>query len=124
VPGKHGLVGGDHALAGFEGRDDAGIGCAVLTSDQLDENVDRIRAREPRGVVMPFDRVEVEATLAHPFACTDRNDAHGAAELGLECLAMALQQTNDGRADRAQSRNAEPERFLHDVSATGISGWR
>ena len=98
----------------------------VLPPDQLDEDVDGIGARQQTGsscqaipsMANPRSRARSRALTA--ATRTDRPSCDANA------VAMLLEQPRNGRADRAQSRDAEPERCVHKSLSwlEKISGWR
>ena len=111
--GEQRLVGGDDTLPRLQRRAHALIGGTVLAAHQLDEDVDRVGAREPDRVIVPGDRVEVDTAVLGPVACADACDLYRAAELRDEGVALPLDEARDGCADRAQSGDPEPERCVH-----------
>jgi hypothetical protein len=124
VPGEHGLVGGDHMLAGGERGERGGLGRAVLAPHRLDHQIDVVAAGERDRVVLPGVGGEVDAAVAVARAGGDRGDLDGPSGAPGEQVGMRLDDLHDAGAHRAEAGEGDAQgighgRFLGAESAGG-----
>ena len=107
------LVGGDHRFLRRQRRRDRGLGGIAFSAHQLDEDVDLAIGRERHRIGDPAQAFEVEVALLAARARGDRDDLDRPAAAGDERVALALDQPDDGGADRAQTGETESQRGSH-----------
>src|SRR5215467_2948080 len=107
VTGKQRLVGGDNRFSRRERGRDRGFGRIALPADQLHEDVDLAIARERYRVGDPTQFLVTDVALLAARARTNCDDLDRATATSRECVALALDEAGDARADRAQAGNTE-----------------
>src|SRR6516164_2690987 len=107
VAGKQRLVGGDNRFFRGERGRDRGLGRVALPADQLHEDVDLAIARERYRVGDPTQFLVTDVALLAARARTNCDDLDRATATSGECVALALDEAGDARADRAQAGNTE-----------------
>ena len=111
--GKQRLVGGHDRFAMLERGLDRKARGTLVAADQLDEEIDVLGRRERDGIVEELDGRCVEAAILGPVAGRDGGHDDLAAGAGLQRLVLLRQQAHDGRADRADAGDADPQNLSH-----------
>ncbi len=109
----HRLVGGDEVALRRDRAARQRQRGAVGAADQLDDDVDIVARREFGRVVYPGEARQVDAAVARPVACRDRDDLDRAAGAALDDLAVGVEQLDDAAAHRAQPRQRDPQCLRH-----------
>ena len=111
--GEQRLVGGDDRLAGGERRFDRAAGRPFVAADQLDEEIDRRRARQRHRIVDPIVETEIEAARLVAVARAHPGDDDGPAGAARQRPLLAFEQADDGRPHRAETGDADTQGFGH-----------
>ncbi len=111
--GKQRLVGGDHVLAGPQGRFHSRLGGSILAADQLDEHVDGRIGRQPLGFVEPGDIIEGSFALLVARAGADTSHHDVAADHIGEARPVGLQQAKQATANGAEPGNTQSQWLAH-----------
>ena len=91
----------------------AGVRRPVVAADQFDEEIDRRRARQRHRIVEPIVKTEIDAAQLVAIARAHRGNDDGTAGAAGERLLLAFEQADDGGADRAETGDADTQRFGH-----------
>ena len=119
--GQHRLVGGDHVLAGVQRGLGRGLGGAVRSAHELDEDIHIVTRGQHDGIVFPGIAGKRDAPVLVAVARRHGRDRDVLAGAGLQQGGFAPDDLDQSGPDSAQTRNAQPNRVAHaHISCCGI----